>query len=100
MTPEVRGLISRMAEQLDQFVRQVTDNRCLQSDLATEARAFLAQPEWRPMETAPTDGTLILAHDYDTIACVLWDGVEWDADGICFFSAGWQYLPEIPEVPQ
>ena len=99
MTPEVRSLISRMAEQLDQHARQVMDNRCVQSGLATEARAFLSQPEWQPMETAPTDGTLILAHDYDTIACVSWDGVEWDAN-VIFFPAGWQYLPEIPEVPQ
>lgn len=56
---------------------------------------------WQPIETAPKDGTEILAGDYDAMEIVNWDEVEgiWkDRNGDYFWPAYWQPLPEPPEA--
>ena len=61
--------------------------------------------EWQPIETAPQDGTEILASDYDAIEIVSWD--EQDAwwgwftrDGQSMFASCWHPLPEHPPLPE
>lgn len=71
--------------------------------LLREARP---QPGWQPISTAPTDGTEILASDYDAIEIVSFSWSAWetgsgwiDRDGLRFYPAWWQPLPEHPPTP-
>ena len=59
---------------------------------------------WQPIDTAPQDGTEILASDYDQVEIVSWDCESkepaWlDRDGLPVFPASWQPLPEHPPTP-
>ena len=61
--------------------------------------------EWQPIETAPRDGTEILASDYDAIEIVAWgERQAWhgwsDRDGRMMRPAWWQPLPEHPPLPE
>ena len=65
--------------------------------------------EWLPIDTAPQDGTEILASDYDAIEIVSWkvrhglwqDWVHWfDRDGRIMFPSWWQPLPGHPPLPE
>lgn len=60
---------------------------------------------WQPIDTAPHDGSEILASDYDAIEIVSWDAWEtgsgWtDRNGQPLFPAWWQPLPDHPPIPQ
>jgi hypothetical protein len=59
--------------------------------------------DWQPIDTAPKDGTEILASDYDSIEIIFWEGgvmAGWlDRDYRQFFPAFWQPLPVQPEPP-
>lgn len=61
--------------------------------------------EWLPIDTAPQDGTEILASDYDAIEIVSWDQQDawWDwftRDGQSMFPSWWQPLPDHPPLPE
>lgn len=60
---------------------------------------------WQPISTAPTDGTEILASDYDAIEIVYWEppvysglfpGIWVNREGCQKFPAWWQPLPDHP----
>ena len=65
--------------------------------------------DWLPIDTAPRDGTEILASDYDAIEIVSWDE-QWDEqdawwgwftrDGQIMFPSWWQPLPDHPPLPE
>ena len=63
---------------------------------------------WLPIDTAPRDGTEILASDYDAIEIVSWGLLgEWqdwegwsDREGAIISPAWWQPLPEHPPLPE
>lgn len=56
--------------------------------------------DWQSIETAPDDGTEILATDYDSIEIIHGGGRYWEnRDGESFFPCFWQPLPDIPERP-
>ena len=80
---------------------------------ATRAAALLRQPApapmpgWQPIDTAPHDGTEILASDYDAIEILTWSWDAWetgsgwiDRNGQRLFPAWWQPLPDHPPIPQ
>lgn len=80
-------------------------------DRITRAAALLREarpqpvPGWQPIDTAPQDGTEILASDYDAIEVASWDawapGSGWiDRNGQRLFPAWWQPLPDHPPIPQ
>ena len=59
---------------------------------------------WQPINTAPKDGTEILASDYDAIEIVSWKiyeaGSDWESRwGEVMFPAWWQPLPDHPPFP-
>ena len=64
--------------------------------------------EWQPIETAPQDGTEILAFaysDYDAIEIVSWgERQAWqgwsDREGRIMFPSWWQPLPDHPPLPE
>jgi hypothetical protein len=64
-------------------------------------------PGWQPIDTAPQDGSEILASDYDAIKIVSWSWYAWengsgwiDRNGQRLFPAWWQPLPDHPPIPQ
>ena len=79
----------------------------------TRAAALLREarpqpvPGWQPIDTAPQDGTEILASDYDAIEIVNWSWDAWetgsgwiDRNGQRLFPAWWQPLQDHPPIPQ
>jgi hypothetical protein len=63
------------------------------------------QGAWQPMDTAPRDGTEILASDYDAVEIVSWrtytDAGYWtERGGEIMFPAWWQHLPNHPLLPE
>jgi len=61
--------------------------------------------EWLPIDTAPRDGTEILASDYDAIEIVAWgERQAWqgwsDREGRIMFPSWWQPLPDHPPLPE
>ncbi len=60
---------------------------------------------WLPIDTAPRDGTEILASDYDAIEIVSWGERQarqgWsDREGCVMFPSWWQPLPDHPPLPE
>jgi hypothetical protein len=60
---------------------------------------------WLPIDTAPQDGTEILASDYYAIEIVAWSVRQgwqgWsDREGRFMFASWWQPLPEHPPLPE
>lgn len=64
-------------------------------------------PQWQPIETAPKDGTEILAWDGRGQATIHWSDGRWSLvyagwraeDGDFDGAISWQPLPAPPEVP-
>jgi len=70
--------------------------------------------EWQPMETAPKDGSMILAYAYwvddgkecgDYYVMVCWDEIDqmWNEGGLLYeqdLLTGWMPLPKKPEKKQ
>lgn len=60
---------------------------------------------WQHIDTAPMDGTEILASDYDAIEIVSWkvygSASNWESRyGDVMFPAWWQPLADHPPIPQ
>ena len=60
---------------------------------------------WLPIDTAPKDGTEILASDYYTIEIVSWSVQQvwygwFDREGRIMFPSWWRPLPEHPPLPE
>lgn len=86
-------------------------------DRITRAAALLRQPApapmpgWQPIDTAPHDGTEILASDYDAIEILTWSWDAWETGSgwinrnahelhEAIRPAWWQPLPDHPPIPQ
>jgi len=55
---------------------------------------------WQSIETAPDDGTEILATDYDSIDIIQSEGRQWEnRDALNFYPCIWLPLPDVPELP-
>ena len=70
---------------------------------------LVGQMTWLPINTAPRDGTEILASDYDAFKIVHWykerEGAcvpgEWlNREGEAMYPVWWQPLPEHPPLPE
>ena len=56
---------------------------------------------WQPIDTAPLDGTEILATDYDCIDIIHSVGHHWEnREGKFFYPCLWQLLPNVPDLPE
>jgi hypothetical protein len=56
---------------------------------------------WQPIDTAPLDGTEILATDYDCIDIIHGEGRHWEnREGEFFYPCFWQLLPNVPDLPE
>jgi hypothetical protein len=56
---------------------------------------------WQPIDTAPLDGTEILATDYDCIDIIHSEGRHWEnREGEFFYPCFWQLLPNVPDHPE
>jgi hypothetical protein len=60
-------------------------------------------PGWQPIDTAPHDGSEILASDYDVVEILSWSWDAWetgsgwiDRNGQRLYPAWWQPLPDHP----
>jgi hypothetical protein len=51
---------------------------------------------WLPIETAPRDGTEILAWDGEVTDVIWWDGLAWDDGRRTVHPTNWMPLPEPP----
>lgn len=84
---------------------------CLNYDVVQFARAVLARwvhPGWQPIETAPKDGTEILASDYDAVEILSWEPPRRPGSSGCWigrnldpmFPEWWQPLPDHPPLTE
>jgi hypothetical protein len=73
-------------------------------DLVQELRAAL--PEWRPIDTAPMDGSDVLLYGQrvDGFTCSRaighWNGQSWRNDDYVLHPTHWMPLAAAPEVPR
>lgn len=88
-----------LVERLDQYAGRADDA----GRIAREAAACIREMvEWRPIETAPRDGTPVLviwkAYLPEVVcAVVMWDGDQWrEADDIVSGPTHWLPLPPAP----
>jgi hypothetical protein len=55
---------------------------------------------WQSIDSAPDDGTEILATDYDSIDIINSSGRHWEnRDGNFFYPCLWQPLPDVTDLP-
>ena len=68
--------------------------------LKTDYAALLAATQWRPIETAPKDGTHILAFHNGSIWTVWWSDTQmWhDSNDYDYRPTHWMPLPKPPSV--
>lgn len=77
----------------------------IQKAKATAAAAWNQRSAWQSIETAPIDGTEILASDCDVIDIVSWHPAPGGApgwsnrEGEPMWPAWWQPLPDHPPLP-
>jgi len=109
--PESAGEVAELVAALRNDAINCTCSTLTSGDLRRaadllEQRQAAPMAGWQPIDTAPKDGTEILASDYDAIEIVSWvEDREWKTwywtgrDGQVMHPAWWQPLLDHPPIP-